>query len=87
MKHIAVYVRVSSRSQDLRSQIPDLERWVDAFSNGQTVKIKSGVAAGNVYKYIGATPLGRPTPVRSSGRGAPACRCRGSSRCAPPRST
>lgn len=26
-KHIAVYVRVSSRRQDHRSQLPDLERW------------------------------------------------------------
>lgn len=26
-KHIAVYVRVSSKSQDVKSQLPDLERW------------------------------------------------------------
>ncbi len=26
-KHIAIYVRVSSKSQDHRSQLPDLERW------------------------------------------------------------
>ena len=28
-KHIAVYVRVSSRQQDVRSQVPDLKRWID----------------------------------------------------------
>jgi DNA invertase Pin-like site-specific DNA recombinase len=27
MKHIAIYVRVSSKQQDQRSQLPDLERW------------------------------------------------------------
>ncbi len=26
-KQVAIYVRVSSRKQDLRSQLPDLERW------------------------------------------------------------
>lgn len=32
MKTIAVYVRVSSRRQDHRSQLPDLERWAAAQS-------------------------------------------------------
>ena len=31
-KHIAVYVRVSSRQQDLRSQLPDLKRWAEAYA-------------------------------------------------------
>lgn len=30
MKHVAVYIRVSSTSQDHRSQLPDLERWAAA---------------------------------------------------------
>ncbi len=30
MKHTAIYLRVSSKSQDLRSQEPDLRRWADA---------------------------------------------------------
>ena len=30
MKHIAIYVRVSSKQQDQRSQEPDLKRWADA---------------------------------------------------------
>jgi DNA invertase Pin-like site-specific DNA recombinase len=29
-KHIAIYVRVSSAAQDIRSQLPDLERWAAA---------------------------------------------------------
>jgi DNA invertase Pin-like site-specific DNA recombinase len=29
-KHTAVYLRVSSKQQDIRSQLPDLERWVAA---------------------------------------------------------
>jgi DNA invertase Pin-like site-specific DNA recombinase len=29
-KHLAIYVRVSSRKQDQRSQLPDLERWAAA---------------------------------------------------------
>jgi DNA invertase Pin-like site-specific DNA recombinase len=30
VKHIAVYIRVSSRQQDQRSQEPDLKRWAEA---------------------------------------------------------
>lgn len=30
MKHTAIYVRVSSKTQDHASQLPDLERWVAA---------------------------------------------------------
>ena len=29
-KHVAIYVRVSSKRQDLKSQMPDLERWAAA---------------------------------------------------------
>jgi DNA invertase Pin-like site-specific DNA recombinase len=32
-KHIAIYVRVSSRKQDTRSQEPDLERWGEAYAD------------------------------------------------------
>lgn len=35
-KHIAVYIRVSSKSQDTRSQEPDLRKWSDA--QDQTVR-------------------------------------------------
>ncbi len=36
--HLAVYVRVSSRQQDYRSQLPDLERWLGAHAPNQSVK-------------------------------------------------
>ena len=36
LKHSAIYVRVSSKQQDHASQLPDLERWVNAH-DGQTV--------------------------------------------------
>ena len=37
-KFFAVYVRVSTKRQDLASQLPDLERWVAAYAEGQPVK-------------------------------------------------
>lgn len=36
-KHTAIYMRVSSRQQDMRSQEPDLKRWAEAFATGPTV--------------------------------------------------
>jgi len=36
--NIAIYVRVSSRAQDQRSQLPDLQRWVKAYAGGVSVK-------------------------------------------------
>ena len=38
MKHIAIYIRVSSDQQDLRSQEPDMKRWVEAFADGTPVR-------------------------------------------------
>lgn len=38
MQHIAIYLRVSSRRQDTRSQKPDLRRWIGAFAQGMPVK-------------------------------------------------
>ncbi len=32
MKHVAIYIRVSSKRQDLASQLPDLEKWAAAQS-------------------------------------------------------
>ena len=68
MSHIAVYVRVSSRSQDTRSQMPDLEGWTaaqggavkwyrDKFS-GRTMdrpgwnKLEADLRAGKVAKIV-----------------------------------
>lgn len=36
-RHVAVYARVSSRQQDLRSQEPELERWLSAFAASEAV--------------------------------------------------
>ena len=36
-RHIAVYLRVSTDSQDHKSQEPDLERWLQAYSEGQEI--------------------------------------------------
>jgi len=35
-KHTAVYLRVSTQQQDHRSQVADLERWLEAFANERT---------------------------------------------------
>jgi DNA invertase Pin-like site-specific DNA recombinase len=37
-RFIAIYMRVSSRQQDTRSQEPDLKRWVEAYADGVPVK-------------------------------------------------
>ena len=37
-RRIAVYVRVSSRKQDTRSQEPDLRRWVDTYAASVPVR-------------------------------------------------
>lgn len=38
MQHIAIYVRVSSRRQDMRSQTPDLKQWAGHAPDGQPVR-------------------------------------------------
>ena len=37
MQHIAIYVRVSTRKQDTRSQEPDLKQWETAYADGRPV--------------------------------------------------
>jgi DNA invertase Pin-like site-specific DNA recombinase len=32
-RHIAIYIRVSSKKQDTRSQEPDLKRWIEAYAD------------------------------------------------------
>ncbi len=34
MQHVAIYVRVSSKKQDTKSQEPDLWRWIEAYADG-----------------------------------------------------
>lgn len=45
-QHIAVYVRVSTKKQDTRSQQPDLERWEAAYADGATVRWYRDKASG-----------------------------------------
>ena len=56
-KHIAIYTRVSSRSQDERSQLPDLKRWVEAFADGQPVKWYRDKATGKSMNRSGWNQL------------------------------
>lgn len=67
-KHIAVYVRVSSKKQDHRSQLPDLKRWAEAQDapvvwyrdkfTGKTQnrlgwkKLERSMRAGKVLKHV-----------------------------------
>ena len=53
MRHIGIYVRVSSRKQDHRSQKPDLKRWVGAFADGQQVKWYRDKATGKTMERPG----------------------------------
>ena len=49
----AIYVRVSSKRQDTRSQEPDLLRWVKAFANGGLVKWYRDKATGKTMDRPG----------------------------------
>ncbi|MBS0266254.1 MAG: recombinase family protein [Planctomycetes bacterium] len=50
-KHVAIYVRVSSTAQDHKSQLPDLQRWVD--SNDGAVKWYEDKASGKTMDRPG----------------------------------
>ena len=52
-RHIAVYVRVSSKRQDLRSQKPDLEKWALAYADGRRVVWYSDKASGKTMDRPG----------------------------------
>ena len=45
-RHIAIYIRVSTKEQDTKSQEPDLKRWVEAFADGMLVRWYSDKATG-----------------------------------------
>ncbi len=53
MRYIAIYVRVSGRKQDTRSQEPDLKRWEGAFSNGTPIKWYRDKASGRTMDRPG----------------------------------
>jgi DNA invertase Pin-like site-specific DNA recombinase len=52
-QHIAVYVRVSSKKQETRSQEPDLERWLQAFAGEERVKWYRDKATGKTMERPG----------------------------------
>ncbi|MFC1597397.1 recombinase family protein [Planctomycetota bacterium] len=67
-KHVAVYIRVSSRKQDHKSQMPDLKRWTEAHDepvrwyqdkqSGKTMdrlgwaKLEANLQAGKISKIV-----------------------------------
>ena len=53
MQHIAIYLRVSSRKQDTRSQEPDLKSWAEHASNGQPVKFYRDTMTGKTMDRPG----------------------------------
>jgi len=58
-KQIAVYLRVSSKRQDMRSQKPDLENWVQGMANGTPVKWYRDTASGKNMDRTGWKKLER----------------------------
>jgi DNA invertase Pin-like site-specific DNA recombinase len=56
-KAIAVYVRVSSRAQDTKSQLPELQRWVDANADGSAVEWHTDQASGRTMDRTGWNKL------------------------------
>jgi DNA invertase Pin-like site-specific DNA recombinase len=52
-RHIAIYLRVSTRRQDMRSQEPDLKRWAEAYADGQPVVWYSDKATGKTMNRTG----------------------------------
>ncbi len=53
MQHIAIYIRVSTRKQDTRSQEPDLKRWGEAYADGTPVKWYRDKATGKTMDRPG----------------------------------
>jgi len=53
MQHVAVYVRVSTKRQDMRSQTPDLKRWLDAYADGESIKWYRDKATGKTMDRPG----------------------------------
>ena len=61
-KHIAIYVRVSSKQQDAASQLPDLQRWADAFGD-RPVKSYRDTFTGKTMDRPGWSKLQRAIDV------------------------
>lgn len=58
-KHIAVYLRVSTASQDLASQEPDLRAWIESNGNGRAVVWYRDTATGATLARPGLEALER----------------------------
>ena len=52
-KHIAIYIRVSGKGQDTKSQEPDLNRWIEVFANDTPVKWYSDKFTGKTMNRSG----------------------------------
>jgi len=64
-QHIAVYIRVSTNRQEFRSQEPDLERWIEAYADGQDVVLYRDKASG---KHMDRPGWNRLEAVMATGR-------------------
>lgn len=53
MRHVAIYLRVSSRSQDMRSQEPDLKGWASHSADGLPVKFYRDTQTGRTMDRPG----------------------------------
>jgi len=53
MPHIAIYLRVSTRKQDTRSQEPDLHRWLAAYAASSEVRWYRDQATGRTMDRAG----------------------------------
>jgi DNA invertase Pin-like site-specific DNA recombinase len=53
MQHVAIYIRVSSKKQDTRSQEPDLRTWEAAYANGTPVVWYRDKATGKTMDRLG----------------------------------
>ena len=50
-KHIALYLRVSSKQQDTKSQSPDLLKWSQLYADGQpTVMYRDSFTGTTMYR-------------------------------------
>lgn len=52
-QHVAIYIRVSTNRQEFRSQQPDLQRWAEAFAEGQRIKWYRDKATGKKMQRPG----------------------------------
>jgi DNA invertase Pin-like site-specific DNA recombinase len=49
-RHVALYLRVSTKRQDTRSQEPDMQRWVEAFAASDSIQWYRDKASGKTME-------------------------------------